>query len=347
MAIYAKCCGKNYSIDKRKCTLCGKSFTSYVARVQDPVSKKWKTKTVPTLKLAKDIEIKLKTELIEGNLFNKRQTGSIDFDKYLEYAKFHKKSWKIDLCRWNTHVKDRDYHSQKGIVEILTSMKKEGYADCTIHHILKLIRRIYSWSIENGYYFESNPCNRIKPPKYDNRVTDYLSVEEINDLIEYLSTWDNHRATNVILFAISTGRRKGEITNLEWSDVDMVNKTITCRETKNGKTLSFPLNNKAFEVISRAAENKISKYVFPSSKGQNYYNGFSLAWARLKKRLNLKHRFHNLRHTYASHLASSGKVDLYTLKNLLGHTDINLTMRYAHLSNDTVRKATCVLDNIY
>ena len=58
-------------------------------------------------------------------------------------------------------------------------------------------------------------------------------------------------------------------------------------------------------------------------------------------------RFHDLRHTYASHLASSGKVDIYTLKTLLGHKDIKLTERYSHLSNDRLRKSTEVLDTLF
>ena len=347
MAIYAKCCNKDYSISKRKCEVCGRLFAKYLARVQDPVSKKWKSKTVPTLKQAKEVEAKLKTELIEGNLFDKKQVGRIDFDKYLEYAKYHKKTWKVDLCRWNTHVKNHDHLTKNGILKILGEMKKAGYSDCTIHHVLKLVKRVFNWAIENGYYFEANPCNMIKPPKYDNRVTDYLSSSEITELVDYIKGWDNFRAANVILFALFTGRRKGEITNLEWRDVDLENRTITCRQTKNGKTLSFPLNQKAYEVILDSYKHKITKFVFPSSTGQNYYNGFSLAWGRLKKRIGLDHRFHNLRHTFASHLASSGKVDIYTLKTLLGHQDISLTMRYAHLSNEAVKQANNVIDEIF
>jgi integrase len=233
------------------------------------------------------------------------------------------------------------------VVKILGDMKREGYSDCTVHHVLKLIRRVYNWSVENGYYFENNPCNTIKSPKYDNRVTDYLTTKEVAELVDHIKSWDNYRAANVILFALFTGRRKGEITNLEWRDVDFENRTITCRQTKNGRTLSFPLNEKAFAVIVDASKNKISKYVFPSSTGHNYYHGFSLAWARLKKRIDLDHRFHNLRHTFASHLASSGKVDIYTLKTLLGHQDISLTMRYAHLSNEAIRNANMVIDEIF
>jgi len=327
MAIYLKCCNKEYQITKRKCELCNKTLIKFVVKVQDPATRKWKTKTISNLKLAKETEIKFKTDLMEGNLFISKKIVGIDFEKYLEHAKFHKKNWKSDLSMWNCHIKNNDYHSKSGIVKILSDMKQNGSADGTIHQVLKLIRYLYNWSIENEYFYDKNPCDSIKAPKYDNRVTDYLKIDEVVKLVNDVKQLENFRAANIILFALYTGRRKSEITNLEWKNVHFDNRTITCKETKNGKTLSFPLNDKAYNILMESYKQKISNLVFPSSTGHNYYSGFNSVWLRLKKRINLNYRFHDLRHTYASHLASSGKVDIYTLKNLLGHQDIALTMR--------------------
>lgn len=347
MAIYSKCCGINQSTSKRKCEKCGKNFHTYSVKVKNSVSGKWRTKIVPTLKLAKEVESKFKIEILEGNVFDKKKHSEINFEKYLKYAELHKKTWKMDKSRWDNHIRGKDFLSKRGIVNILTTMKKTGYSESTVHHVLKLIRRVYNWHIQNDLYFQANPCKTITLPPYDNKVTNYLSHDDVVHLTTYLDTWDNFRASNVILFALFTGRRKGEVTNLEWSDINLEEKVITCRKTKNGKTLSFPLNQKAYDIILRAHKEKLSKYVFPSSTGHHYYNGFSLAWRRLQKRIGLTYRFHDLRHTYASHLASSGKVDIYTLKTLLGHQDITLTMRYAHLSNDAIKKATSVIDEIF
>jgi integrase len=297
-------------------------------------------------KAIKEVEAKLRTELVEGNLFNKKQIGSIDFEKYLEHAKLHKITWKMDLSRWNLHVRGNDYLSKQGISKILSKMKNGGYADGTIHHVLKLIKRLFNWSIENGYYYDENPCDSIKPPKYDNRVTDYFSIEETKNLFDQLDKWDNIRAVLLIKFAFRSGKRKGEITKLEWSDIDFANRTITCRQTKNGKTQIFPLNQLAIDIVKEAYDHKISEYVFPSSSGKNYYNGFSLAWKRLKKRIDIPYRFHDIRHSYASHLVSSGKVSLYELKALLGHSDYKMTQRYAHLTDDTIAKANNVIDEL-
>lgn len=345
MAIYAKCCNKEQKNNRRKCEKCNKQISKYVVKVQDSVTRRWKTKTVDNLKLAKDIESKFKTELIEGNLFDKKKIGYIDFDKYLAYVKLNKKSWKDDNYRWNTHVKHNDFHTKKGIIKIISELKLQGYAPATVHHVLKLIKRVYNWHIKNEYYFQINPCNGISAPKYDNRLTDYLSKEEINNLLSELNNWDNLRAANIVRFALMTGRRKGEIVNLQWQDVDFVNKTITCKNTKNGRNLSFPLNEKAYEIILNAHKDKISKYVFPSSTGNYYYNSFNHAWRRFKIRIGLKCRFHSLRHSYASYLASSG-VQLYFIQQLLGHQDYALCQRYAHLTDAALRSANNVLDDI-
>ncbi len=296
MSICLRCCRKDYSKSKRKCEKCGKSFTKFVVKVRNPISGKWKSKTVHNMKLAQEVEAKFKTEVLEGNLFNKKKTGEICFEHYLEYAKIHKKSWNSDKSRWYRHVNDSDYLTRHVIVKILSKMKKGGYSPCTIHHVLKLIKRVNNWHIQNEKYFQTNPCNTIKLPAYDNKVTNYLDHADIRILKDYVKSWNNVRAGRIILFALYTGRRKGEITSLEWTDVSLVNKTVTCRGTKNGRTLSFPLNNHAFKIIEQACEERISKYVFPSSSGHHYYNGFDLAWKRLKKRVGLSYRFHDLRH---------------------------------------------------
>lgn len=347
MSIYLRCCGKDHVSGKRKCSVCGKSFTKYVVRVKDSTTGKWRTKTVYSFKHAKELETKFKTDAIEDRFFDKKQAGSIDFEKYIEYAKVHKKTWDTDQSRWKIHIKDKDYLTQSGITKILVSMKEDGFAPATIDHVYKLIRHVFNWHIHNGYYFQPNPCRTIKPPKYDNRITNYLSQDEVKELLDHLDGWDNRRAAYLIAFAVYTGRRKSEITNLTWNDVDLTDKTITCRNTKNGRNLSFPLNQKAYYIIQKAHEIKISDNVFPSSTGKNYYCGFNLAWTRLKRRIGLTIRFHDLRHTYASHLASSGKVDIYTLKTLLGHQEISLTMRYAHLTDQAVKQATNIIDEIF
>ncbi len=347
MAIYARCCKKDYSNGKRKCVICGKNFTKFVVRVKDSVTGKVRTKTLYSFSQAKKVEAKFKADAIEGRFFDKKEIGFIDFEKYTESAKLHKKTWFTDYRRWENHIKGKDYLTPAGINKILCDLKNRGYSPASVDHVYKLIRLVINWHIQNGFYHQHNPCRYVKAPRYDNRVTNYLSKKEVIELLDYLRNWDNIRASLIIQFALFTGRRKSEITDLKWDSVDLTSRCITCKNTKNGKTVTLPLNKSAFDVIVQAKNIKISEYVFPSSEGKNYYNGIKLAFHRMKKRLKLSIRFHDLRHTYATHLASSGKVDIFTLKTLLTHQDITLTMRYAHLTNKAVRNANNVMDELF
>jgi integrase len=91
---------------------------------------------------------------------------------------------------------------------------------------------------------------------------------------------------------------------------------------------------------------RIDNDVSPNLKGK-YFRSFTHIWYRIRKstgRGKKDYRFHDLRHTFATHLASSEKVDIYTLKELLGHRSIEMTQRYAHLTNGSLRKATSIMD---
>ena len=347
MAIYARCtkCRRDNNQAVKICTTCNSKLgTLFQVRVKDAVTGKTRTKTSPTLKLAKEIEAKFKVQQIEGQLFNKLKTQTVSFENYLNHAKMHKKTWRTDQFRWDKHIAGRDFRTKQGILDILKKQQQDGCAPATVHHTLKLIKRVYSWHIENELYCALNPCDRIKLAKYDNRINNILNKDQISGLIDFLTTWKNRRAALVISFALFTGRRRGEILGLQWRDIDWEGRSITCHNTKNGSSISFPINTSAFQILTEAKKIQISDLVFPCLSGKYFH--ISKTWQQLAIRLNLTIRFHDLRHTYASLLASSGQVDIYTLKTLLGHKDIKLTERYSHLSDERLRSSTEVLDDL-
>lgn len=204
MAVYKRCpsCYKDKGLFNRHCVKCKAILGGkYSVRVKDMDTGKWKTKVVPSLRLAHDIEHKFKVGIIEGSLFpseltkSKRQT--ISFDVYLDFAKMTKKSWKDDQQRWMTHVAGKDYRTQSGVLRILQDMKnsrsadfKPQYQPATIEQVLKLIRRVYNWHRVSRRWYWDNPCDGIKLPKYDNRVNSPLSKQEASQLIRYLETHD-------------------------------------------------------------------------------------------------------------------------------------------------------------
>jgi integrase len=148
------------------------------------------------------------------------------------------------------------------------------------------------------------------------------------------NTYVDHLKPMVIL-AINTGLRRGELFSLTWQDVNLTNNdiTVTGSTTKTGTTRHIPLNTEALKALSkwkRQANNETG-LVF-TSKGNKRFDNVRKSWGKLLKDAKIVNfRWHDLRHHFASKLVMAG-VDLNTVRELLGHTDINMTLRYAHLA---------------
>lgn len=151
----------------------------------------------------------------------------------------------------------------------------------------------------------------------------------------------------ISLLSLYCGLRAGEIFNLCWSDVDLNNKIITLRNTKNTKTRNVYMPNIVYKMLA-TKKRKVSNdvLIFTSRTGEKIKE-VSNSFARVVDILQLnkgisdkrqKVVFHTLRHTYASWLAQMG-TDLYVVQQLMGHSSFAMTQRYAHLSPETLKKA--------
>lgn len=358
MGINLRClkCQKTYKLTTSKCK-CGNNLKgkarSYMVRVKFP-SGQWKSKTVDSISMARKVEAKFKTLSVEQGVFDIKPKAPMIQDiwsKYLTWAKLNKRSWKGDESRWTIHIESHlkgpmDNIKAHRVQSILNQMMPH-YQPATTKQVLVLIRRVFNWSNEQSLYEGPNPCDRIKIPKFDNRVTNPLSRDNIESLMKTLETWPNPRAVLIIKFALYSGKRRGEILNMKWADVDLENRRIGLPLTKANKKQTIPVNKRCMDILKEAEKIRISDYVFSTRTGL-FYNGFSNVWKNVRRRAGLEgFRFHDLRHTFASYLASSGKVDIYTLKELLGHSTIEMTQRYAHLVNGALRKAMNVADEVF
>ncbi len=365
MAINLCCpeCYKTYKLTTVSCK-CGnnlKKHKVFRVRVRQHCGK-WRSKQVDSLELAKKVEAKFRTESVEESIFNIHRAPIINivWKKYIKWARLNKRSWRDDMIRWDKHIslhlnnKKMDKVTPHDIQIILNDMsikktsKGNPYAPATIKQVLVLINRVYNWSIEQQLYQGHNPCNSVAIPKFDNKVTHTLDRKGLESLFKVLDSWDNIRAVLMIRFALYTGKRKGEILKLTWDCVDLQNNYLYFKSTntKNKQSQTVPINKNCIEILRECQKLKLSEYVFPSTVG-NYYSTFDETWRRIRKKAGLTIRFHDLRHTYASYLASSGKVDIYTLKELLGHSTIEMTQRYAHLVNGALKRAVRVADEVF
>lgn len=139
--------------------------------------------------------------------------------------------------------------------------------------------------------------------------------------------------TPMVLLSLNSGCRRGELLALRWEDVDLENGLLSIPGTKSksGQSRVVNLNSEALSVLMRWKRQSCTSVVFPNEKGQPL-SYLKTAWTKVLRDASIERfRRHDLRHTFASNSAMAG-VDLNTIRELLGHRDISMTLRYAHLS---------------
>lgn len=146
-----------------------------------------------------------------------------------------------------------------------------------------------------------------------------------------------------IIVSLNTGLRQGELLSLCWSDINMTVQQLTIKgaNAKSGKTRHVPLNSDAMAALNQWRQQSPSTnvLVFPSAGGKKIVE-IKTAWAKLLRDADIENfRWHDMRHDFASRLVMAG-VDLNTVRELLGHADLKMTLRYAHLAPE--HKATAV-----
>jgi len=224
------------------------------------------------------------------------------------------------------------------------SMGKK-YSPATVRNTLELLRRIVNFGV-NRHLCEALSF-KVKMPTVDNIKTEMLSADELARLLKVLDEAEDFQTAALMKLALFLGLRRGELLRLQWTDIDFEQGFVTLRNPKGGKSEIIPLNDRAREVLENHPET--SKYVFPGRKNRPRTD-VRKAVTKLKEAAGLPKDFralHGLRHTYASMLASSGKVDLFTLQKLMTHKSPAMVQRYAHLSNEALKRAGSVASELF
>lgn len=241
----------------------------------------------------------------------------------------------------------------------------DGISNATLNRDIGVLKSLMTKATEWGSLKE-NPLKNLKLFKIDRTPkVRYLSVEEETRLRQALferehqlkqerksaNQWrkdrgyelyhepaDNESCDHLmpmVLLSINTGLRQGELFNLNWDMVNLSEKSIILSGgiTKNSSSRYIPLNDEANQLIQQLFKKSDTKsgLVFPSKNNQPF-NNVKRSWYAVLKKANItQFRWHDLRHHFASKLVMAG-IDLNTVRELLGHLDIKITLKYAHLA---------------
>lgn len=185
----------------------------------------------------------------------------------------------------------------------------------------------------------SNPVKEVKLFRERNQRLRYLTSDEEKRLLEEC----NDYLRPMVIMVLHTGMRKSEILNLKWDQIDFGRGCVIVENTKNDEVRDIPMNVTLTDWMTNVMVLSKGEYVFSRQEGEPP-KSIRTAFENAVKRAELGgFRFHDIRHAFASRLVMSG-VDLLTVKELMGHKTISMTMRYAHLSKEHKQKAVETLE---
>jgi len=306
-------------------------------------------------KLAKAIESKIRTNIQEGKYFDKPEGDSITIKEMVEkFMATHalkvspsmQVSYGVSFAhiisfmgdKIITKVKPRDVASYK------EARLRAGKKPATVNRELAALSKMFSVGVKEWEWLDSNPVSNVSRLKENNERTRWLSDEEEALLLSNSPEW----LTDILVVALNTGMRRGELLNLRWSDVNLFRKVLVVTKSKNKQPRTVPINKRALGVFLKKAKVRSleNDFIFtsacntpliPRNVNRAFYNA-------LEKSKIYGFRFHDLRHTFASRLAQKG-VDLYTIAKLLGQRTLSVTARYTHHSTESLRNPVELLDS--
>ncbi len=264
-----------------------------------------------------------------------------DYSKWAERQRIFKtkKIWIKQLVEvfGNLDVKDMDTRT----IEQWQTKRLEQNKPATVNRVLSCLKHMINKGVQWEMATEDTlkKVRNVKLLEENNRRLRFLTIEECQTLIDCCVP----HLKPIVTVALHTGMRRGEILGLKWQQVDLRHGFILLHTTKNGERREIPIDDTLEEMFNQVPHSIESVYVFTDKDGNPYKSvkrSFSTA---IRKAGISDFRLHDCRHTYASQMVMNG-VDLTTVKELLGHKSLTMTLRYAHLAPEHKRKAAIILD---
>ncbi len=339
---------------KMVCTRCGNGYNItdknsdyYVDYVFD--NRRFREKIGKSKALAETVLAKIKVEIVECRYLKVKKNTNINFstfaDEYYEcHSKVNNRSWRT-FDRHNIK-RLKQYFGDKNLSEITSYMidkfkaeRAKEVSPATVNRQLACLKSIFNKATAWGKFEGANPVKVIKLFKENNQRLRFLEQTEILKLLDCCA----EHLKPIVIIALNTGFRRGEILSLKWSSVDFERSIIYLKNTKNGEGREVPMNVAVKNALIRQPRHSHSNYIFYKKDGTPIGDIKKSFLTALKKSGINNFHFHDLRHTFASQLAMNS-VDLNTIRELLGHKSMVMTIRYSHLSQQHKQQAVDILD---
>lgn len=217
--------------------------------------------------------------------------------------------------------------------EAIFKARKKPLAPATLNRYVASIGAVFTWAIKRRVAPKGwvHPCRAVERRTENNEQTRYLTDAERERLLEAVKASSWPRLYLLVLMALTTGARKGELMGMRWADVDLERGLAHVGRSKNGDPKVLPLVPTVVEELRRFTAAP-SSLVFPAARRPDQAFDFVPKWKVALSAAKVKNfRFHDLRHTCASMLAQSGAT-LLEIGDLLGHRQLQVTKRYSHLA---------------
>ena len=277
-----------------------------------------------------------------------------ELDKYMneyistEYntSKYTRESYKTDLYLLAKYYKGKNIKNLNK-EDIQEYLRKNDKSSKTKARYLTSINNFYKYLVENNL-ISKNPCDGIKMPKLEKKLPDYLTIEEVDNLLNIRASTAYELRNKAMLETLyATGMRISELVNLTMSNLFLEDHLIKVFG-KGSKERLVPIGDTAIAALEEYLKfgreellgTKSSEYVFISSRHTNITRqAFFKYIKKLCQEKGIKKNIspHILRHSFATHLLNNG-ADLRVVQDLLGHSDISTTQIYTHLSNEKLEQ---------
>ncbi len=264
-------------------------------------------------------------------------------ERYMVYAKTNKRSWIRDeqMLKQLTGFFAPALLSEIGpmSVEDYKLQRIEAVAPATVNREVALLKHMYNLAEAWGLFKGRNPVKGVRFLPENNMKLRTLSDEEEAKLMPCCPLYLH----DMVLFALRTGLRSGDIFRLKWEDINTKDQQLKIIVRKTNKELEFPLTEAISALFEKWHAIRRCPYVFYNQLTGDRFHDVKTALKNAVRDAGLSDiTWHTFRHTFATRLIGQG-TDIVTVKELMGHAEIKTTMRYAHTSREAKRNAVAKL----